>query len=196
MRKIAITGTIGSGKSECSKIITTYGYSVFNCDDEVHKMYQPEHIAYSKICEKFPGCVHDGIINKKEIADVVFSNDLMKKQLEELIYSYLLPKLLTAMETSTETYFFAEVPLLFEIGWEKYFDECFVVEVSDTIAIDRLIRFRNMSREDALRRLMNQKRYPINKEIKCTIFNNNGTEKELENQIQTWFRKEENTRCN
>lgn len=185
MRKVAITGTIGSGKSECSKLIQKLGFSVFNCDDEVHKMYLDTHPAYQEIVKLFPTCVYDDGIHRNEIAKIIFNDRNKKKELEDLIYHYLLPQLLGAMKNE-KMIFFAEVPLLFENGWDKYFDECLLVETKDEIAIERLIRYRNMDKDDAIKRLANQKRI-FNSSIPITVINNDKTVIELEEQINDWI---------
>ncbi|MEG2487754.1 dephospho-CoA kinase [Anaerorhabdus sp.] len=190
MRKVAITGTIGSGKSECSKLIKKLGFSVFNCDEEVHKMYLNTHPAYQEIVNLFPTCVHEDGIHRNEIAKIIFSEDEKKKKLEKLIYHYLLPQLLYAMENEKKPIFFAEVPLLFENGWDKYFDECMFVKTRDEVAIERLVIYRNMDREDAVKRLENQK-ITIYSTIPMTIINNDDTVIELEEQINNWIRKRE-----
>lgn len=186
MKKIAITGTIGSGKSECSKFIEQAGYSVFNCDKEVHKMYEASHDAYTKICDMFPQCVSPSGIDRSQIAKIIFADSKKKKALEDCIYSYLVPQLLQAMHEEKSDFFFAEVPLLFTNGWDKYFDECLLIQVRDDKAIERLVTWRHMDKEDALKRLANQKGV-INSEIPITIITNNEAPEDLAKQVGAWL---------
>lgn len=195
MKKIAITGTIGSGKSECSKLLEQAGYSVFNCDKEVHRMYDTSHEAYQKICDLFPMCVSQIGIDRQAIAKIIFTDQSKKTALEDLIYSYLLPQLLAAMKSESKEFFFAEVPLLFRNGWDQYFDECIMIQVEDEIALDRLVSVRHMTKEDAMKRLASQKGV-IHSSIPLTIMTNNETPEELAKQIANWLDMKRGNKCN
>ena len=81
----------------------------------------------------------------------------------------------------------AEVPLLFETGWEKYFDRTVVVTCSEEIAIQRMMEERNYTLEEAKARLSMQ--IPAEKQIAMAdkVIYNEGDLKELDSQINRWL---------
>ena len=82
---------------------------------------------------------------------------------------------------------FAEVPLLFESNWEKYFDESILVIADEKDALDRLIN-RGLDKQDAINRLKNQMSV-IEKAKKATrIIYNNGTLADLYSLIDSYIK--------
>ncbi|MEG0076365.1 dephospho-CoA kinase [Anaerorhabdus sp.] len=189
MKKVAITGTIGSGKTECSHLIESMGYTVFNCDDEVNQLYLQDDSAIEKLKTIFPFSYHNGIWDKRSIANEIFKENTKKIELENIIYPVLLKKMQDKMIESKEV-FFAEVPLLFQTGWDQYFDEILLVTCDDDIAMKRLITNRGMSEEDARRRLHDQKKHLLQIERATKIIYNNNNIEDLKKQVREWVEME------
>lgn len=189
MIKIAITGTIGSGKTECSRIIEDLGYSVFNCDERVNQLYLEDDKRIQELKSIFPTSYQKGKWNKKEIANEIFQDSLKKEKLEAVIYPVLLDEMKEAMKIEKDI-FIAEVPLLFQIGWDQYFDEILVVTCDDEVAIQRLVTKRGMSELDAKRRLLHQQKNPIKIERATKIIYNNTNVLDLKKQVEMWLDKE------
>ena len=88
-KKIAITGGIGSGKSEAIKIIKELGFPVFSCD-EIYKeiIFSKEYV--QRIEENFPTCVKNGIIDRKELSAIVFANREKRDLLNSLSHPLIM----------------------------------------------------------------------------------------------------------
>ncbi len=135
MKKIAISGNIGTGKSHVCKKLRERGFFCIDCDE----------IAKRVRIEK-----HDEILRCFQVSDthqlgaIVFNNEMEKKKLEALLYPRIIEIMLTEMHVY-EGDVFVEVPLLFEKKWEHYFDECWLVYANKEVAIQRLLVNRNMS---------------------------------------------------
>lgn len=181
--RIAITGTIGSGKSEVSRYLSNLGYRVFDCDLENKKLLKKGSKAYDKIKKQFPDCFDNRGINKKKIAKVVFNNLDKKKILENICH----PLLLEELNKRKDNPLFCEVPLLFEVKWDKYFDHNLLVVSDEKILKERLIN-RGLDIEDINRRLNNQMsvKEKINRAEK--IIYNNGSLKDLHKKIDNWLK--------
>ena len=72
MIKIGILGDIGSGKSFVAK---TFGYPVFNADDEVSKLYRKDRKIFTKLKKKIPKYIFSYPIKKKEVSEAILSNN-------------------------------------------------------------------------------------------------------------------------
>ena len=168
--KIAITGTIGSGKSTVCEYLCTKGYDVFNCDKQNSILLQYPNEGYMKVKEAFQECVKDNELDKKLLASIVF-NDKDKK---DLLESIMHPLILKEMNKRTDNPLICEVPLLFEADWDKYFDVNVLV-ISDIDIIRNRLRLRGMEEDDIESRLKNQ--MSVEEKIKRAdkIIYNNGS---------------------
>ena len=72
MIKIGILGDIGSGKSFVAK---TFGYPVFNADEEVSKLYRKDKKIYLKLKKKLPKYIKSFPIKKDEISKAILSRN-------------------------------------------------------------------------------------------------------------------------
>ena len=83
---LAITGTIGSGKSTVSNIIRKYNLSVYDADVESKKILSKNTQGYYKCIELFPNILdNDSNIDRKKLAKIIFNDNVKKNQLEEII---------------------------------------------------------------------------------------------------------------
>lgn len=179
--KIAITGTIGSGKTEVSIYLRKKGYDVFDCD-QVNKEILDSR-AYELLSEEFPECFKNKDLNKQKLADIVFDDYRRKQKLESILHPIILNKLLARNDDPL----FAEVPLLFEAGWDKYFDEKLLIICDEDIALQRLEN-RGIGKKEAYNRIKNQ--MPVQEKIKnaTRIIYNNGSLDELYSAIDSYLK--------
>lgn len=142
MKKIAITGSLGTGKSTILKILQNLGFSTFSCDEVVKNLYKNPDIQ-KKIIEIFGKEILsiDGKLNKKKILEKILEDNKLKEKLESLFHPLVKEKLLEFIrERKEEKIIFAEVPLLFEVGWEDLFDEIWVITCSPLTQKERILR--------------------------------------------------------
>ena len=125
-KKIAITGGIGSGKSTVSNILRDKGYPVYSCDEIYKELINSK--AYIKEIEKvFPGVVKQGEIDKKSLAEIIFTNEQERMRLNKIAHPLVMKTLLKRMNENESQIVFAEVPLLLEGSFENLFDQTIVV---------------------------------------------------------------------
>ena len=187
--KIAITGSIGSGKSLCSQFLREYGYSVFDCDQVGKICFEKEHPAYLKILNQFDNILfEDKTIHRQKLAEIVFQDTTKRKILESIVQPYILEKMLQAMHETEEALFFAEVPLLYESGWERYFDGVLVVTAVEEWRIQRCIQNRGYSENEVKRRIQNQMSDHVQCEKATWVIENNGSILELKEKLFFWLK--------
>ena len=122
-KKIAVTGGIGSGKSTVAEYIREEGFPVFSCDQINAELWQNKE--YLDGIEKiFPEL---GEPDKKRIAERVFSDKDALGRLNAYAHPKIMDELKRRMEETDSSLVFAEVPLLFEGGYERDFDKTVIV---------------------------------------------------------------------
>lgn len=148
MKLIAITGSIGCGKTTIANIINKLGYCVFDVDGWVRSLYFQKDFIDS-ITKQFPSTLENGVFNKRRLRNVVFDNNEELKKLEYLIHPFLSEKLKKVIRRNAKSddLYFIDVALLFEMGWDKYCDLVLVADVNDKIQMQRVMKRDNVSAE-------------------------------------------------
>ena len=184
--KIAITGTIGSGKSTVSDYIRKKGYEVFDCDKVNANLLEKGNLGYVAVKYAFPDVFDGDNLNKSKLANIVFNSNSSKALLEDILHPLILSKM-NRVSKNTDI-FFAEVPLLFEKNWDKYFDVNILVSTNDEIALKRLVD-RGLNLKDARNRLKNQYSNEDKALRANEIIYNNGSLDSLYKEIDTILEK-------
>ena len=191
MKKIVITGTIGSGKSYVSNILKTV-YHLPVLDVDVVARDVRNHQAKDDIIKHFgEDIIVDGEINSKKLSSIVFQDNQKLKKLESLIHPIVYKEMLAFFDCYNDSpLVIVEHPLVYELGWEQEFDEVWLVTCDSQIALERLVNYRGYSREEAMLILDKQETNKSKaKKANRIIYNDNHTSvvKQLDNIL-----KEEN----
>lgn len=132
MKKVAITGNIGSGKSwVCELFKQRLGIPVYNSDDAAKQMYFLPEVR-EKLVERFGDgfYISDKELNRKLIADLIFSDETAQRDLEGILYPALFVDFERWMAEQHMPYVLFESALVFEKRLEKYFDAVVMVSAS------------------------------------------------------------------
>lgn len=148
MKLIAITGSIGCGKTTIAKELKKLGFTVFDVDGWVRRLYFKKDFIQT-IVENFPQTEEKGIFNKRKLRNLVFDDNKKLKKLESLIHPFLNNQLKKTIRRNAcrEDLFFLDVALLFEMGWDKYCDLVMVADVDAEIQKQRVMKRDNVSAE-------------------------------------------------
>ena len=148
--KVAITGTIGSGKSTVLKMLADEGYPCLSADAINKELLEDVNVQ-----DKIVSLLELQSFSKENVRDVIFKDSKKKQALEAFLHPLILQEIQNCNEYKDGIQF-VEVPLLFESGWEKYFDYTVVVYVDDEIAKHRLVKYRRMNLDDVNQRIASQ----------------------------------------
>ena len=178
MKKIAITGNIGSGKTTISNILLQEGYEVFQCDKEISKLYlrsdlkKEIKIAFNNKVENL--FFKNGKINKKSLSDYVFSSPASLRRLEKIDYSYLeITKTKFLKKNKKKRFIFFDIPLLFEKKQEDDYNYIIYLVLNKENQKKRVLKRKNMDEFKLKKILKNQEDLSKSKKISLLLDTNN-----------------------
>ena len=188
MKTIAITGGIGSGKTEVTNIIRSLGYTVIDADAMSREMTSAGGKAMPYILEHFgPDFVNeDGSLNRAAMRDLVFRDPQKKTLLEEGTTKVVLEDIEAIRrekEQRGEKALFFDIPLLFETGTEGDYDRVWVVTADYGIRAARIME-RDGIDAAMIDLIMDSQTDEEAKAARAdTVIVNNGSLSELENAV-------------
>ena len=146
MIRVALTGSIGMGKSTVAKMFKAAGVPVFDADAVVRKLQGPGGGLVAKIGEMFPGCIRCGTLDRECLAQIVLADRDKLAAREALVH----PAVREAREQFVAEHRDApaiifEIPLLFETGGETEFDKIVVVSAPAEVQRARVLERTGMS---------------------------------------------------
>ncbi|MCD8307886.1 MAG: dephospho-CoA kinase [Clostridia bacterium] len=172
--KVAVTGGIGSGKTELCKWIEKEGNSVFSCDQIYTELLDSNEEFRSRILDAFPAAKDaEGRLDRKVLSAIVFEDRRRREQLNGITHPLIIKELLKQMDCCMTS--FAEVPLLFEGGYEKLFDKVVIVMRDEDDRIDAIMERSGLTYEEAKSRMKAQANYDKLPISKYFVVYNNGT---------------------
>ncbi len=175
-KKIAVTGGIGSGKTQLCMALKELGYPVFSCDEISDDLWKDEGYL-AGLSALFPACVREGIPRKDLISKLVFSDKEALKKLNVYAHPRIMDALLERMKG--EKVAFAEVPLLFEGGYEDLFDAVLIVTRGEDARVRAVAARDGLSVEEIHARMRAQGPYPKEDGGKFVLVKNDGSKDEL-----------------
>ena len=184
---IGITGGISSGKSTVTNFLRQRGFQVVDADALVHQLQAPGGRLYNILVEHFGNQVllKNGQLNRPLLASLIFSNPEEQEWSKETQGQVILEELaaLKNQFAQTEAIFFMDIPLLFEQGYESWFDEVWLIYLDRETQIERLMNRDKLSLEAAESRLASQWSLDKKKKLATHIIDNSGSLEQLLSQI-------------
>jgi dephospho-CoA kinase len=123
---------------------------VIDADRVGHRVLEPAEKAFAPVAERWPEVLHDGVIDRGRLADIVFSDPAQLRELESLTHPAIFGTIRDDLE-GFDGVAVVEVPILGDhLDWPRI-----VVDAPDDLRLERVIA-RGMGREDAQRRMTSQ----------------------------------------
>ena len=140
MIRIAITGSIGMGKSTVAKMFERRGTPLFDADAEVRRLQGPGGALVDAIAKRFPGSVRDGEVDREALSALVLGAPAELAALEAIVH----PAVAEAREKFIADHADArallfDIPVLFETGGENAFDKVVVVSAPPEVQRERVL---------------------------------------------------------
>jgi dephospho-CoA kinase len=146
MIKIALTGSLGMGKSTVAKMFAAEGVPVFDADAVVRQLQGPGGALVDRIGQLFPGTVRCGTLDRDCLAQIVLTDPAKLAALERIVHPAVRDwrQAFIDKHASAPALMF-EIPLLFETGGEEEFDKVVVVSAPAEVQRARVLERQGMS---------------------------------------------------
>ena len=140
MMRIAITGSIGMGKSTVAAMFERAGVPLFDADAVVRSLQGPGGALVEQIGERFSGTVENGLLDRDKLAAVVLRDSTKLSELERIVHPAVRDARQAFIDKNRDVpAVLFDIPLLFETGGEKEFDKVIVVSAPADVQSSRVL---------------------------------------------------------
>jgi dephospho-CoA kinase len=193
-RVIGLTGGIGSGKSTVAALLAARGAVVIDADRVAHEVYAPGTPGFRRIVDRFGQRVvgPDGGIDRKRLAATVFADSVALRDLNAIVHPVvhqeIARRIAAAVQENPEGVVVIEAALMTETGWKGGASELWAVVVEPNIAVERLVRDRAMTEDEARARIATQATNEARRAAATVVIENDGSVFDLETTIERLWR--------
>lgn len=147
---VALTGSIGMGKSTTAKMFAEEGVPVYDADAEVHTLYAKGGGAVTAVEAAFPGVVKDGAVDRTALSARVVGDAAALKRLEEIVHPLVgmsRAGFFEAARAKGADIVLLDIPLLYETHGETRVDKVVVVSAPAELQHERVMARPGMTEE-------------------------------------------------
>ena len=192
-RIIGITGGIASGKSTVTEFLRQQGYQVIDADQVVHELQEPGGRLYQALLSAFGLAIlqEDGRLDRPKLGAMIFGNPELLAQSSQIQNQIIREELAHRRDllAETEDTFFMDLPLLFELQYEDWFDQIWLVDVTEETQLSRLMTRNALSQDEAEKRIAAQLSLQEKRKRADVLIDNNGSLEETRQQIRHALQK-------
>ncbi|WP_399924055.1 dephospho-CoA kinase [Streptomyces kanamyceticus] len=190
MLKVGLTGGIGAGKSEVSRLFVASGAVLIDADKIAREVVEPGTPGLAAVVETFGRDIlaPDGSLDRPRLGAIVFADADKLAALNAIVHP-LVGARSAELEGSApgDAVVVHDVPLLTENGLAPLYDVVVVVDASPETQLDRLVRLRGMSEDDARARMAAQATREKRLEIADIVIDNDGPLEGLQERVaEVW----------
>ncbi|WCZ38811.1 dephospho-CoA kinase [Corynebacterium jeddahense] len=189
MKKVGLTGGIGSGKSTVARMLADAGFAVVDADQIAREIMEPGSPVLDEVAREFgadligPG----GALNRGELARRAFASREQTARLNAITHPAIRAeseRRFAAAAVAGEPAVVYDMPLLVDLGLDKDMDLTVVVDVDVEERVRRLVATRGLDEADARARIKQQLDDDTRKAAADVIIDNNGPKEALEPQVR------------
>ncbi|MEV7369503.1 dephospho-CoA kinase [Streptomyces sp. NPDC090301] len=187
MLKVGLTGGIGAGKSEVSRLLVSYGAVLIDADRIAREVVEPGTPGLAAVVEAFGEGVltAEGTLDRPKLGSIVFADADRLAALNAIVHP-LVGARSAELESRAGTgdVVVHDVPLLTENGLAPLYDLVVVVDASPETQLDRLVRLRGMAESEARARMSAQATRAQRLDVADLVIDNDGPLDALEPQVR------------
>lgn len=188
MLRLGLTGGIGAGKSEVSRLLASYGAVLIDSDRIAREVVEPGTPGLTAVAAEFGPEVltADGALDRSKLGGIVFGDPERLRALNAIVHPLVRARS-AELEAAAgpDSIVVHDVPLLVENGMAALYDLVVVVDASPGTQLDRLVRQRGMAESEARRRMAAQATREERRAVADVVIDNDGPLEQLEPQVRT-----------
>ncbi|MFD7285736.1 dephospho-CoA kinase [Streptomyces sp. NPDC059863] len=187
MLRLGLTGGIGAGKSEVSRLLTSYGAVLIDSDRIAREVVEPGTPGLAAVVAEFgPGVLTpDGALDRPKLGGIVFGDPDRLRALNGIVHPLVRARSAELEKAAgPDSIVVHDVPLLVENGMTELYDVVVVVDASPETQLDRLVRLRGMAETEARKRMAAQATRERRRAAADVVIDNDGPLERLEPQVR------------
>ncbi|MET8568602.1 dephospho-CoA kinase [Streptomyces sp. NPDC004783] len=190
MLKVGLTGGIGAGKSEVSRLLVEHGAVLIDADRIAREVVAPGTPGLAAVVEAFGEDVlaADGSLDRPKLGSIVFADAERLAVLNSIVHPLVGARSRELEQAAApDAVVVHDVPLLTENGLAPLYDLVVVVDADPATQLDRLVRLRGMTEEDARARMAAQATREQRRAIADVVIDNDVPLEELRRRVdEVW----------
>ncbi|MGP9021426.1 dephospho-CoA kinase [Streptomyces sp. BR1] len=187
MLKVGLTGGIGAGKSEVSRLLVSYGAVLIDADKIAREVVAPGTPGLAAVIEAFGAGIltPQGALDRPALGAIVFADPEKLAVLNGIVHP-LVGARSAELEAAAgaDSVVIHDVPLLTENGLAPLYDLVVVVDAAPATQLDRLTRLRGMTKSEAEARMAAQATRERRLAVADLVIDNDGPLEALEPQVR------------
>ncbi|MFJ6630420.1 dephospho-CoA kinase [Streptomyces sp. NPDC091376] len=187
MLKVGLTGGIGAGKSEVSRLLVSYGAVLIDADKIAREVVEPGTPGLAAVVEAFGPEIltPEGTLDRPRLGSIVFADADRLAQLNAIVHP-LVGARSAELEAAAgeDSVVIHDVPLLAENGLAPLYDLVVVVDAAPDTQLERLVGLRGMTESEARARMAAQATREQRRAIADLVIDNDGPLAALEPQVR------------
>lgn len=183
MKRVGITGGIGSGKSTVSAWLRDKGFPVYDSDAEARRLMSVSDEIITPLCERFgTDLYNNGVLDRKKLANIIFSDAEAREFVNSIVHPVVVSDFMSWSYSQSADIVFVESAILYDCQLRDIVDEVLYVDALERVRIDRTMRRDSAPREVVEARIRAQKDYH---DKARWIVDNDGSVDELNSKMET-----------
>ena len=151
---VGLTGGVASGKSTAAGAFRALGVPLLNADEVAREVVAPGTPALERIRSEFgAGFLKDGALDRPKMRAHVFADAAARKALERITHPAIRERLAAWRDARTGRYCVLDVPILIESGMDALVDRVLVIDLPESVQLERLLE-RDRIRDELARQMV------------------------------------------
>jgi dephospho-CoA kinase len=196
--RVGLTGGVASGKSTVSTILAELGAVVIDADQLAREVVAKGTPGLAAVVAEFGDglLTSDGELDRPAMGRLVFGDDEARKRLEAIVHPLVFERIVALEGAAAEhDVVVHDIPLLAESGRADTFDAVVVVDAPREVQVERMVRDRGWSEEEAASRIAAQATREDRLAVATHVVDNNDTLEQLRARVERlWSELTENAR--
>lgn len=157
MKRIGLTGNIGSGKTTIASCFEILGVAIFNADNEAKLLMNEDIYLKQSLITEFGKDVYlDNELNRKYLSKLAFNDDLVLKRLNALVHPVVQDAFEKWSIQQSGAYVIKEAAILFESNTYHSLDAIICISCPEKIRLKRILKRDDLSEKEVRQRMSNQ----------------------------------------